>query len=68
MQNNVTDKKQDLLKKAGIIPSETPVYGDSASAAAITRICRQYHKYYAPERQNEADPLFFPGFRLPGGP
>ncbi|MDQ5986728.1 MAG: Ribonuclease [Syntrophus sp. SKADARSKE-3] len=51
------------LKKAGIIPADTPVYGDSSSADAITRVYRRYGTYHAQYRKAEADPLSFPGFR-----
>jgi len=42
------------LKKAGVIPADTPVYADSLSAASISRVYRSYGAYF--RRPSETKP------------
>lgn len=59
------------LKKAGIIPAAVPVYMDSRSAMAISRVYRQFRKAYHPDLLRrltaQEDPLSFPGLRQVSG-
>jgi len=59
------------LKREGVISADVPVYADSRTAGAISRVYRRYRKNYNPDllrRLNPGeDPLSFPGLRHVAG-